>query len=389
MILGSFARAVRVAALVLAGALGAGCNQTPQLAAEHLQRGDAALAEGRYAQALAAYGHARELVPTDPDVQRAMMRARVHLIAESAARISPEAFEDARYEASVLLDTDKARAPVYLTALGNILARQGDADGAKLKLAEALKADPTSALAHTALGTVLMGRKEGAAQAKAEFELSLKVKPADVGALIGLGQIKLAEGDFPGAVERLEAALQVKDDFDARMALGNARMQQQKTGDAVPHFQRAVQLDPKNADALSALGQALLDAGRAEDAERALRAVLQMRPDPNSEVALGFALARQKKAEAALGVFGRVLANDAAAAPALYGAATMSEELGRREQAVTYYQRLLSLSPAGPQRQMLADLQREAQSRVAALSAAQPSASVSAGAAPAKPPFRQ
>jgi tetratricopeptide (TPR) repeat protein len=392
MIPDSLARAARVSALVLASALGWACTSTPELALEHLKRGDASLAEGNYAQALAAYGHARELAPSDPGVQRAMIRARVHLIAENAARIGPDAFEDARYEASLLLDTDKTLAPVCLTALGNILARQGDVEGAKAKFAEALKADPTSALAHTALGVVLMSRKEGAAQAKLELELALKVKPADLGALVGLGQLELAEGDVAGAVGHLEAALRVSDSFDARMALGNARVQQQKPGDAAPHFQRAAQLDPKSADAMTALGQALLDAGKPEDAERALRAATQMRPDLGAAIALGFALARQKKAEAALGVFSRVLAEDATAAPALYGAGTMSEELGRTEQAVEYYRRLLAFPPAGPQRQMLMDLQREAQSRVAALAAAQPSASASASATaapvPLKPPLK-
>src|SRR5262245_13809156 len=91
----------------------AACGRAPDLAQEHMKRGDAALAEGRHEQALAAYGHARELSPTDPGVQRAMMQARVHLLAESAARVGPEALEDARYEAKLLLDIDSARAPVY------------------------------------------------------------------------------------------------------------------------------------------------------------------------------------------------------------------------------------------------------------------------------------
>lgn len=349
-----------------------------------MKRGDAALAEGRYAQALAAYSHARELAPTDPAVQRAMMQARVHLIAESAARISPDALDDARYEAQYLLDNDKDRAHVYLTALGNVLFRQGDVEGAKVKLAEAIKADPASPLAHAALGAVLMSRNDSASasQAKAEFELALKVKPDFVGALVGLGKIKLAEGDLPGAVDRLEAALRAGDDFGVRMALGRARVLQQRAGDAAAHFQRAVELDPKSPDALSALGQALVNAGRPEDAERALRAAILARPDVESSIALGFALARQRKSEQALAVFGQVLSNDPAAAPALYGAGTTSEDLGRKEQALEYYRRLLAIPAAGPERQMIVDLQRDAQGRSAALSAAAPSSS----SAPASKP---
>lgn len=384
MIRGLLARGTLLAVL-----FSAACGQTPALAEEHIRRGDAALAEGRYAAALAAYGHARDLAPTNPGVQQALMRVRVHLVAENAGRLNPEALEDARYEAQLLLDTDKARAPVYLTALANVLYRQGDVEGAKIKLADALKIDPGSALAHTALGTILMSRKEGAAQAKAELEAALKTKPDHKAALIALGQIKLAEGDLVAAVDRLEAALRGGEDFNVRMALGSARVQQQKPAEAVEHFQRAVQLDPKSAEALSSLGQALLSTGRLDEAERALRAAIQLKPEPATQIALGFALVRQKKLEPARALFTQILAQDPGAAGALYGAGMANEELGQKEQALAHYQRLLSLSSTGRERQMLTDIQRDAQSHVTALTAAvAASASASAGAPKSPPPKR-
>lgn len=384
MIRGLLARGTLLAVL-----FSAACGQTPALAEEHIRRGDAALAEGRYAAALAAYSHARDLAPTNPGVQQALMRVRVHLVAENAGRLNPDALEDARYEAQLLFDTDKARAPVYLTALANVLYRQGDVEGAKIKLADALKIDPGSALAHTALGTILMSRKEGAAQAKAELEAALKTKPDHKAALIALGQIKLAEGDLVAAVDRLEAALRGGEDFNVRMALGSARVQQQKPAEAVEHFQRAVQLDPKSAEALSSLGQALLSTGRLDEAERAMRAAIQLKPDPATQIALGFALVRQKKLEPARALFTQILAQDPGAAGALYGAGMANEELGQKEQALAHYQRLLSLSSTGRERQMLTDIQRDAQSHVTALTAAvAASASVSAGAPKSPPPKR-
>jgi tetratricopeptide (TPR) repeat protein len=382
MIRGLLARS----ALLLAVVLQTACGQPPALAEEHLRRGDAALAEGRYQAALAAYTHARELAPTDAGVQRALMRVRVHMVAENASRLNVESIEDARYEAQLLLDTDKERAPVYLTALGNVLYRQGDVETAKIKLADALKLDPASALAHTALATILMSRKEGAAQAKAELEAALKTKPDHTMALVALGQIKLAEGDFVAAADRLEAALRGGEDFTVRMALGNARAQQQKTAEAIESFQRAVQLDPKSADALAALGQALLNAGRADEAERALRAASQIKPDPATQVALGFALVRQKKLEPALALFTQLLAQEPGAAGALYGAGTASEELGQKEQALSFFQRLLALPQTGRERQMLADIQRDAQTHVAALNASAAASASASASAPKTPP---
>jgi tetratricopeptide (TPR) repeat protein len=356
--------------------------------AEHLTRGDAALAAGRYGRALAAYTHARDLAPHDPAVQRALMTARAHTFAESPMQLGAEGVEDARYEAELLLDTDKPRAAVYLTALGNVLARQGDVEGARGKYEEALKADAGSALAHTALASLVMNRKDGVAKAKEELEAALRTRPEHAPALLALGQIKLAEGDLPGAVEKLSAALRVNDDFAVRMALGSARVEQQKPAEALEHFQRAAQLDPRSADALGALGQALLSTGRAEEAERALRASDQLRRDEATEIALGYALARQKKPEQALITFTQVLLQDPTSAPALHGAATASEALGKTEQAIELYRRVFSLPAEGPSKAFIADLRKDALARLKALTTpAAGSGAPAAGPAPRVDPL--
>jgi tetratricopeptide (TPR) repeat protein len=377
-------RAQRILLLLVALAA---CSQTPEAVAEHLKRGDAALAEGRLQAAIVAYGRAREIAPQDPAVQRALMRARVHAAALGPERIAPEAVEEIRYDAQLLYDTDKAQHDIYLTALGNASLKQGDLDTARLKFHEALKESPSSAIAHAALGLALAARKETAPQGKGELEQALKLKADLAPALIALGQIKLAEGDLVGASAQLEAALRQGDDYAARMALGNVRLQQQRPADAVEHFQHAVQLDPRSAEAKSALGQALLGAGKLDEAERTLRAAVQARGDTQAMAALGFALERQKKADQALAVFQQVLAQEPAAAPALFGAGVASEDLGRNEQALDFYKRLLALPEDGPQKQLVAGLHRDAQGRIAAITAATtPSASASASAkAPPRP----
>src|SRR5689334_13992261 len=108
------------------------CEHEPELLQEHLRRGDQALAEGRYAQALSAYGHAHELAPTSARVQRAQMWARAYLMADDPARVAPETLDDIAYEAELLQKLepgDKAREAVCLAAIGNVLARKGDREG--------------------------------------------------------------------------------------------------------------------------------------------------------------------------------------------------------------------------------------------------------------------
>ncbi|MDC0741773.1 tetratricopeptide repeat protein [Polyangium mundeleinium] len=369
--------------LLLVAALVGGCDALPDLAVTHLGRGDRALVEGRYGEALAAYAHAHELAPRDPRVQRAQMRARVTLMAESPARVAADALEDVAYEAEVLRRTEKGLEAVCLAALGNVLARRGDMEGARAKLVEAVKVDPNVFAAQAALGAFLLDRPEAAAEAKAALEHALVLRPGAAGPLAGLGKRKLAEGDLPGAIERLVAALKAGDDFGTRLALGNARLQQGNHVEAAADLERAVQMSPRSPEALSLLGQALLGAARLDEAERALRASVELRPDAATSIALGFTLVRRKKSSEALDVLGGVLAADPLAAPALLGVGMANEDLGRAEQALAAYRRLLVLPLEGPQRQLVADLQREAKVHVEALELSQAKA---AEAAPEKPP---
>jgi tetratricopeptide (TPR) repeat protein len=357
----------------------------PAEAGEHVRRGDAALAAGKYAQSLAAFARARDLAPHDAQVLEGLTRARLHLIAAEPNRITPELVDEARYDAEVLLEKDPSRASIYLTVLAHLLRFTGDVEGGKAKLEEAVKADASNVHAQAALGHVRLAAKD-VASAKTAFEAALKAKADHPQALVGLAQVASAEGDLGRAAQHVESALEVRDDFGARMMLGGIRVQQQKPLEAVPQFQRAAELDPKSADALGSLGQALLSAGRAEDAERALRGALELRPDPASTIALGFALVRQKKSEPALSVFGQVLARDATAAPALYGAAMANDDLGRKDKALELYQRLLSIKTSGTGDAMVADMQKDARHRVAALEAASPAASGSAAAGPPRKP---
>jgi tetratricopeptide (TPR) repeat protein len=378
----------RLLGLSVLAALSLGaCNQPSDLALDHIRRGDAAIAAGRYTQALIAFNHARDLMPSDPNVQRALMRGRAFLLADQPARLGADAVEEERYEVQVLLDTDPPRQAAYLTAMGNILGHGGDLEGARAKYAEALKADPGSPLAHTALGLTLLSRKETLEQAKAEFDAALKTSPEHVAALVGLAQVKAAEGDPGGAAEKLEAALKLVDDFGSRMLLGQIRTQQGKAQEAMEQFQRAAQLEPKNGDALLSLGQALLGAGKPEEAERPLRSAYQIRNDEASSMALGYALMRQHKAEPALGLFTQILGQNATSVPALFGAASTSEDLGKKTEAMDYFRR--TVAQGAEQKGAPPELKQEAQKHLDALVAAAAAASAAAmpdGGAPKTPP---
>ncbi|MFT3775468.1 MAG: hypothetical protein QM820_59735 [Minicystis sp.] len=107
---------------------------------------------------------------------------------------------------------------------------------------------------------------------------------------------------------------------------------------------------------------------------------MQIRGDESTQAALGFALLRQKKSEQALYLFRQLLAQDGGLATARYGAAAANDDLGRAEEALADYRKLLAMPAEGRQKGLLGDLRPEAERRVAALTAALSATSADAGA---------
>jgi tetratricopeptide (TPR) repeat protein len=339
----------------------------------HTAEGKRFMAEGRYPEAALAFGRAQKLDPRSSEADIGFMRARVHSVAEEPSRLGDEGVLEMRYDAELLLRRDAAGAAAYHTALGHLSARGGDYAAARSKYEEALRLDPSSALAHTALGNIYLNDKERAGQAAAEFEAALKSRPSHASALVGLAKVALGKGDVDQAVRHLTAAIAARDDAAARVLLGNAQVRRKNLSDGIAHLTRAVELDPRSAEALRSLGQALMAADRSAEAERPLRAAAQMKEDPEAATALGFALARQRKHAAALDAFTQVLARDPDAPLALFGAGVALEELGKRDEAVATYRKLLALSaPPGKEAPGLDQVQGDARSRLAALQGGPP-----------------
>lgn len=356
-------------------------------ASTHLARGDKALADGRYAEAIIAYGRAQKIDPQSGPADLGLTRARVHGVADEPSRLRDEHVDELRYDTSLLLERDPRSAAACHVALGHLAGRQGDITGAKAKYEEALKVDSASPLAHTALGNAYLNDKDRAPQAAAEFEAALKLRPTHVGALLGLAKMALAKGETEPAIKHLTAALAVRDNYNAHLLLGNVQIHLKNLNDGIAHLERAVKLEPQSGEALRSLGQALMAADRSAEAERPLRAAAQMSDDIEAATALGFSLARQRKHGAALEAFMQVIARAPDAPLALFGAGVALEELGKRDEAATTYRRLLRLkAPPGRELPGLAQVTDDAKQRLAALEAASPDASADKNAAAGPPP---
>lgn len=337
----------------------------------HIARGDRALAEGRYTEAIIAYGRAQRIEPKSSAADLGLTRARVHAVADDVTRLRDQPEDELRHDTSFLLERDPRSTAASHVALGHLAARRGDPAAAKSHYDRALQSDAASPLAQTALGNTYLDEKDGAAKASSAFEAALKSRPGHVGALLGLARIALAKGDAEQAVRHLNAALAARDDYSAHLLLGNLKIRQKNLTDGLAHLERAVKLEPQSAEALRSLGQALLAADRSADAERPLRAAVQISDDLEAATALGFSLSRQRKQAAALDVFMQVLARAPESPLALFGAGVAFEELGKRDEAANAYKKLLGLkAPPGRETPGLEQVQEDAKQRLAALEGA-------------------
>ncbi len=151
----------------------------------------------------------------------------------------------ALYERSIRVDPSRAGTHYDL---GNALRRQGKLEEAIASYRESLRLQPGQSDAHHNLGLALRaaGRLE---EAETELEEALRLSPGDVDAEVNLGMVAAARGDAAGAIARYREALAHVDDDAKRTAI------------------------------VSALAEALLAAGRSEEAVRALEEGVARSPD--------------------------------------------------------------------------------------------------------------
>jgi tetratricopeptide (TPR) repeat protein len=99
-----------------------------------------------------------------------------------------------------------------------------------------------------------------------EFEKETKISPNDTWPYESLTRIKLDQGKTDDAISLLEVAVtRVPDAASLQSALGKAYSQKGGVAQAIPHFERALALEPQNGNYHYQLGRAYLAAGRQKE----------------------------------------------------------------------------------------------------------------------------
>jgi Flp pilus assembly protein TadD len=150
---------------------------------------------------------------------------------------------------------------------GAALDKKGQTDEAIFQYQEAIRLKPDDAEAHINLGADL-GKKSQTDEAIRHLQEAIRLKPDDAGARINLGAALDSKGQTDEAIRQYQEAIRLKPDAgEARNNLGYLWARRGENLDqARALIEKAVQLEPKNAEFLDSLGWVLLKLNRASEA---------------------------------------------------------------------------------------------------------------------------
>jgi tetratricopeptide (TPR) repeat protein len=153
------------------------------------------------------------------------------------------------------------------------LARQGNTDGAIKSYEQALKTNPQLADVHFELAEMLNTKssQEAKAEAEKEYKAALTANPFDEKSDRRLGDLALKASNYKAAINYYQRALEIQpEDADAHLGLAKVLLATHESKQAEPHLEAAAKLDPFDPATHYRLGVFYRDLGRAEDAHREL-----------------------------------------------------------------------------------------------------------------------
>jgi tetratricopeptide (TPR) repeat protein len=168
---------------------------------------------------------------------------------------------------------------------GEIFEVQDRFGDAAAEYRKAIEANPNAPDLHYRLGRAILLEShspDALKQAAAEFQNELKISPEDSACEFQLGQIAQVQGAEKDAMPHFERALQLSPDFvQALIALGKIRTQMREYAAAIDLLSRATKLQPGNETAHYALLTAYRNAGQLAkaSAEKATLDRLQKPPE--------------------------------------------------------------------------------------------------------------
>ncbi len=163
--------------------------------------------------------------------------------------------------------------PALYYALGDEYQRTGQNEANLQLCLEALHHGVTGPMILSRLGQLYLSRGD-AKQAIAYYEPAVKMDPTDIGTIDGLGSAYSANGQLAEATAEFQRVLAVEPYIPAYNGLGLVSVKQHDFITARQNFERAIQIDPKDAQSQLNLGVLCMQTGDAPCGRTAFHAFL-------------------------------------------------------------------------------------------------------------------
>lgn len=225
------------------------------------------LAEGDYDQSIAID---RKLLAGNPTDARTLTALGAALESKGDWRQAQQ-----QYQRAMSLDPDGTEARFDLARLDLAHGAYPDAASAFRTL---LLHNPNDADAHSGLGVALLNQGNSS-EAQAEFEQALAIDPRNFTALDNLGQMEIAEGQLPRAIQLLQSAVASRNDADARQHLALAYANSGRMADAADQLRQALDLQPRSALTHGLLSRVYSSMGEWQQALEERQRSLQLQPE--------------------------------------------------------------------------------------------------------------
>ena len=168
----------------------------------------------------------------------------------------------------------------------------------------------------------------------------------DAYSFLRAGMANERTSNYPGAVRLYQRGLAIEpDNVELLNAMGFALFQQGKSQEAIAELEKAVAIDPKHVKARNNLALAAIDAGELELAEAHYRESLAIKPDAAIYNDLGFVLERMGMSEDAEAAYRKALALNPKSGAANYNLGASLVRQGRTSEAIPHLKAAVEADP--------------------------------------------
>jgi tetratricopeptide (TPR) repeat protein len=239
---------------------------------------------------------------------------------------------------------DNTDAHLYL---GKILADQGRYDEAMTHYNEVLRLKSDDAVAYQHIGTILVEQGHFD-EAIAMLRKGLEYKPPNSSILhTGLGTLLLQQGKLDEAISELQIAVKLRPDSMAFNNLGAALSSKGRIEEAMECHKKAIQFDPKNAEAYFNLANVLMSQEKFTQAIGKYEKALRINPKyTKAHINFGAALMEEGWLDEAIKHFAEAARIEPNNVMAHYNLAMALVDVGWLEEAAREYRQVLQLQPA-------------------------------------------